>query len=187
MTEKRTKFCSNCGAEIDARAKICPKCGVEQVPPVEEVSDAWYLVPFFFGIIGGLIAWLVNKDRNPRKARNFLIFGIVWSIIAIIIIAILWMAVFVALFTSTTFTPSTRSEINQVIIKVEYNGEWQGAYGDQTAIVSWSGTGSKTVTLNRPSDASIWIISANAQKMDGSSNTLRITIMKQVKSKHPRI
>lgn len=26
--ERNTKFCSNCGAEIDVRAEICPKCGV---------------------------------------------------------------------------------------------------------------------------------------------------------------
>ena len=31
--EKRTKFCVNCGAEIDARAEICPKCGVRVAPP----------------------------------------------------------------------------------------------------------------------------------------------------------
>ena len=24
-----TKFCSNCGAEIDAKAVVCPKCGVQ--------------------------------------------------------------------------------------------------------------------------------------------------------------
>ena len=27
---KETKFCVNCGAEIDAKAEICPKCGVRQ-------------------------------------------------------------------------------------------------------------------------------------------------------------
>lgn len=27
MSEE-TKYCSNCGAEIDAKAEICPKCGV---------------------------------------------------------------------------------------------------------------------------------------------------------------
>ncbi len=31
--EKRTKFCTNCGSEIDARAEICPKCGVRVAPP----------------------------------------------------------------------------------------------------------------------------------------------------------
>lgn len=25
---KETKFCANCGGEIDAKAEICPKCGV---------------------------------------------------------------------------------------------------------------------------------------------------------------
>ncbi len=25
-----TKFCVNCGAEIDAKAEVCPKCGVRQ-------------------------------------------------------------------------------------------------------------------------------------------------------------
>jgi zinc ribbon protein len=33
MSERKTKFCVNCGAEIDARAEICPKCGVRVAPP----------------------------------------------------------------------------------------------------------------------------------------------------------
>lgn len=173
MTEKKTKFCPNCGAEIDARAKICPKCGVEQAPRKEEVSSAWYLVPFFFGIIGGLIAWLVNKDRDPKKARNFLIFGLVWTIVLIFVIWIAFIAVFVAV-----FNPIVSQEISTVVVKVEYDGEWQGAYGDVYGIVSWSGTGTKTVTLNRPSDGYLWVVSANAQKMDDSSKVLTIKIMK---------
>lgn len=28
MAERETKYCSNCGAEIDIRAEICPECGV---------------------------------------------------------------------------------------------------------------------------------------------------------------
>ena len=90
MSERRTRFCSNCGAEIDIRAKICPKCGVEQVPLVEEVSSLWYLVPFFLTWIGGLIAWYVNKDRNPRKARNFLIFGLIWASIVTVLGVIIY-------------------------------------------------------------------------------------------------
>jgi uncharacterized Tic20 family protein len=72
-----------------ARA-ACPKCGVEQTPLKKEVSSLWYLVPFFFGIFGGLIAWIVNNDRNPKKARNFLIFGLVWGIIEVVVIAFFW-------------------------------------------------------------------------------------------------
>lgn len=83
--EKTTKFCSNCGAEIDIKAKICPKCGVEQPIIPEKVSNWWYVVPILLGIIGGLVAWLVNKDRNPKKAKRFLILGIVLPIIYIIV------------------------------------------------------------------------------------------------------
>ena len=54
----------------------------------QHVSGAWYLVPLFFGIIGGIIAWAVNKDKDPKRARNLLIFGLLWSIVPIIIIGI---------------------------------------------------------------------------------------------------
>lgn len=39
MSDKKTKFCSNCGAEIDARAEICPKCGVRVAPPPPPTSN----------------------------------------------------------------------------------------------------------------------------------------------------
>jgi len=83
--ENKNKFCSNCGTEIDLKAKICPKCGVEQPIIPEKVSNWWYVVPGFLGIIGGLVAWLVNKDLNPKKAKRFLIIGIVLPIIYIIV------------------------------------------------------------------------------------------------------
>jgi hypothetical protein len=87
--EKKTKFCVNCGAEIDARAKICPKCGVEQPITPQKISKLWWLVPLFLGILGGIIAWLVNKERNPKAAKKLLIFGIVWAIFWIIIYILL--------------------------------------------------------------------------------------------------
>jgi len=51
----------------------------------QRVSGAWYLLPLFFGIIGGIIAWAVNKDKDPKRARNLLIFGLLWTFIPIII------------------------------------------------------------------------------------------------------
>ena len=100
MVERKTKYCSNCGEEIDARAKICVKCGVEQAPLVEKVSSIWYLFPFFFMIIGGVIAWAVNKDRDPKKARNFLIFGAIWSVI-VGVIYVLFIVVLITFISST--------------------------------------------------------------------------------------
>mgnify|MGYP001101274297 CR=1 FL=1 len=90
MSVKPTKFCSNCGAEIDTKAKICPKCGVEQPSVKGEVSNWWYLVPFFFAFIGGIVAWAVNKDDDPKKAKKMLIFGIVWTFVSVVIVFVFW-------------------------------------------------------------------------------------------------
>lgn len=81
-------LCQRCGKQIPDTSTFCPNCGAPvsgmaapgyaaAPKPVEPVSGAWYLVPLFFGIIGGIIAWAVNKDRDPKRARNLLIFGIV--------------------------------------------------------------------------------------------------------------
>ena len=92
-------FCRSCGKEMADNAMFCPSCGAPAraaapttptaVPwqPSQQVSAAWYLVPLFFGIIGGIIAWAVTKDRDPRRATNLLIFGLVWTLVPVIIVA----------------------------------------------------------------------------------------------------
>ena len=62
-------------------------------------------------------------------------------------------------------------------VKIIYDGEWSGAAGDVSAINSISGSGDETIDM--PDDASL--ISANAQKKDGSSNELTIQILKDGK------
>jgi len=44
-------------------------------------EKAWWLVPFLFGILGGIVAYVGVKDQDQEMADNLLIFGIVWSII----------------------------------------------------------------------------------------------------------
>ena len=39
-SDRKTKFCQYCGAEIDARAEICPKCGVRVAAPSPVVYEA---------------------------------------------------------------------------------------------------------------------------------------------------
>jgi len=87
MTELQEsgKFCSNCGTKINSKAVICPSCGVRQVAGGEDVSSLWYLVPLFFGFIGGIVAWAVNKDRDPKKARKMMIFGILWTVLIFVL------------------------------------------------------------------------------------------------------
>ncbi len=54
--------------------------------PRRQVSGAWWLLPIFMGWLGGLIAYLVNRDADPQKARNMLITGIVISVVVFLLI-----------------------------------------------------------------------------------------------------
>jgi len=49
------------------------------------VSGLWWLLPILFGWLGGLVAWVVTRDRDPRVARSMLITGIVLSVILFVL------------------------------------------------------------------------------------------------------
>lgn len=48
---------------------------------VEKPSTAWYLVPFLFGLIGGIIGYVGTKDRDEDMAMGLLVFGIIWTFV----------------------------------------------------------------------------------------------------------
>ncbi len=54
--------------------------------PTRRVSGAWWLLPILLGWLGGLIAWAVNKDADPRTARMMLITGIVISAVGFLLL-----------------------------------------------------------------------------------------------------
>ena len=45
----------------------------------------WYLLPIFVGLIGGIIAYLILRHDDPKKAKKCLYVGIALAIIGIII------------------------------------------------------------------------------------------------------
>ena len=47
-------------------------------------SNAWFLLPIFFGMIGGIIAFFILRQDDHQKAKNCLYLGIVFMIIGII-------------------------------------------------------------------------------------------------------
>ena len=49
--------------------------------PYVGVSAAWWLLPIFFSVIGGIIAWVCVKDTDPRMAKNCLILGIILTVV----------------------------------------------------------------------------------------------------------
>jgi hypothetical protein len=55
--------------------------------PADAVNGAWWIAPIVFGIIGGVVAWLANKDKNATTARNMLITGIVIGVVYLILFA----------------------------------------------------------------------------------------------------
>ena len=65
----------------------------------EEVSSGrptllWYLVPFFFGILGGIVGYVGTKDEDKDMANGLLLFGAIWSIILYIFYWILLTSLF---------------------------------------------------------------------------------------------
>ncbi len=48
-------------------------------------SNFWFLLPIFLGLIGGIIAYFVLRQDDPKKAKNCLYLGIVLAIIGIMI------------------------------------------------------------------------------------------------------
>ena len=111
-------YCSSCGTANTAGSKFCNSCGVSLIPgqvaaappppapsavapsPVSDTapkaagktSGAWWFLPLFFGLVGGLIAWALVKENDNSKAKKLLFFGIFitvfWFIISIVILVL---------------------------------------------------------------------------------------------------
>jgi len=48
-------------------------------------SNAWYLLPVFVGLIGGVIAYWVLRQDDPNKAKKCLYLGIILAVVGIMI------------------------------------------------------------------------------------------------------
>ncbi len=68
--------------KMPAGATKGPAEVAEEVAVTEEkISGAWWLMPVFLTWVGGLVAWLVNRDKAPRRSRSMLIWGIVLTFV----------------------------------------------------------------------------------------------------------
>ena len=52
-------------------------------PTEKRRSSAWYLLPIFLTIIGGVIAYFVIKEDDPKKAKNCLYLGIILTAVGV--------------------------------------------------------------------------------------------------------
>ena len=53
--------------------------------PEKTRSNMWFLLPIFFGMIGGIIAYIVIRKNDSRKAKNCIYIGIIMMILGIIL------------------------------------------------------------------------------------------------------
>lgn len=53
--------------------------------PEKKRSNLWFLLPIFLGLIGGIIAYFVLRNDDPKKAKNCLYLSIVLAAIGIIL------------------------------------------------------------------------------------------------------
>ena len=61
-----------------------PFDGIQPIPePRTQAVSGWlWLLPLVFGLIGGIIAWVIARDKNPTVARTMLVVGIVIWIVS---------------------------------------------------------------------------------------------------------
>ncbi len=96
MDERKTKFCVNCGAEIDARAEICPKCGVRVAPPPSPTPPAAEKVMvkrkpklgLAAGVFGSLIVFI---SAIAYLATGNAVAGVLGIVLVVAAVVFLWM------------------------------------------------------------------------------------------------
>jgi hypothetical protein len=55
---------------------------------VKQRSSLWFLLPILFNVIGGIIAYFVIREDDPKKAKNCLYLGIVLAAIPVLLIVV---------------------------------------------------------------------------------------------------
>lgn len=87
------KYCNHCGKEIDEKAVVCVHCGcaVGGVNPVEDVpSTGLNVLGFLFPLVG-LILYLVNMEKAPKKAAAIGKCSLIGFVISIVCSSLLFL------------------------------------------------------------------------------------------------
>jgi len=72
-------YCPSCGKQVSDGVNYCPHCGGNLIPKFSTHTRShtyrprsrwWYSLALAFGIFGGVIAYFVIKDDDPKKAKE---------------------------------------------------------------------------------------------------------------------
>jgi prolipoprotein diacylglyceryltransferase len=74
-------------------------------------SITWYLLPIFFGFLGGMAMFFVLKDDDRQLAKNGVKVGAILTIVWVFVIALLWSVLFASLLSNLTTTGAMTTPI----------------------------------------------------------------------------
>jgi prolipoprotein diacylglyceryltransferase len=74
-------------------------------------SITWYLLPIFFGFLGGMAMFFVLKDEDRQLAKNGVKVGAILTIVWVVVIATLWSVLFASLLSNLSTTGATTTPI----------------------------------------------------------------------------
>ena len=74
-------------------------------------SAAWYLLPIFFGFVGGMAMFFVLKDEDRQLAKNGVKVGAILTIVMVVVIVTLWSVLFASLLSNLSTTGATTTPI----------------------------------------------------------------------------
>ncbi len=93
-------YCQSCGKPVEASDRFCPKCGQlislshPQETDRQRFPGALWLLPIFFGPIGGITASLIANMKYGAKWWGLLLVGFLVPLSA----ALIWFAFLAAVF-----------------------------------------------------------------------------------------
>ena len=74
-------------------------------------SRTWYLLPIFFGLVGGMAMFFVLKDEDRQLAKNGVKLGAILTIVWVFVIVTLWSVLFASLISNFAATGATTTPI----------------------------------------------------------------------------
>lgn len=78
---RNTRYCTNCGAELNENAVICVRCGAAVQTVAEDKVNAGLVVLSVFIPLFGIIYWAVKAKEFPRGAKACGIAGLIsWGV-----------------------------------------------------------------------------------------------------------